>query len=120
MFSDGGSKKIAWFVKTGDKTTEQHRDHAEIYLDKVSSEQSKYIALHVGIFWSIGTFLIKNGDSVKVMLDSKEMFEHLGNNHLIEDEFIQKRTEFINLLIKQRSLNVSYELIDAKENLATL
>ena len=119
IFSDGDSKKIAWLVKTADKITEQHRDHAEIYLDIVSPEQSKYIALHVGIFWSIGTFLIKNGDSVKVMLDSKEMFEHLEKNHLIEDEFIQKRTMFINLLIKQRSLDVSYELINVKDNLAT-
>ena len=119
LFSDGDSKKIAWLVKTADKITEQHRDHAEIYFDIVSPEQSKYIALHVGIFWSIGTFLIKNGDSVKVMLDSKEMFEYLEKNRLIEDEFIQKRTMFINLLIKQRSLDVSYELINVKDNLAT-
>lgn len=119
LFCDGDSKKIAWLVKTGDKITEQYRDHAEIYLDIVSPEQSKYIALHVGIFWSIGTFLIKNGDSIKVMLDSKEMFDHLENNYLIEDEFIEKRTMFIKLLIKQRSLDVSYELINAKENLAT-
>lgn len=119
LFFDGNSKKIAWVVKTGNKITEQYRDHAEIYLDVVSSEQSKYIALHVGIFWSIGTFLIKNADSVKVMLDSKEMFDHLGKNRLVDDEFIQKRTEFIKLLIKQRSLDVSYELINTKENLAT-
>ena len=119
LFSDGDSKRISWLVRTGDKIIEQYRDHAEIYLDIVSPQQSKYIALHVGIFWSIGTFLIKNGDSVKIMLDSKEMFEHLKKNNLVEDEFIQKRIEFIKLLIKQRNLDVSYELINAKENLAT-
>ena len=119
LFSDGDSKRISWLVRTGDKIIEQYRDHAEIYLDIVSPQQSKYIALHVGIFWSIGTFLIKNGDSVKIMLDSKEMFEHLKKNNLVEDGFIQKRIEFIKLLIKQRNLDVSYELINAKENLAT-
>ncbi|RDJ32646.1 MAG: hypothetical protein DWQ18_06625 [Crenarchaeota archaeon] len=119
LFCDGDAKKIAWLVKTGEKITKQYRDHAEIYLDIVSPEQSKYIALHVGIFWSIGTFLIKNGDSIKVMLDSKEMFEHLEKNNLVKDEFIEKRTMFIKLLIKQRNLDVSYELINAKENQAT-
>jgi len=56
------------------------RVHAQRYFDKVSVERSKYIALHVGIFWSIGNFIIKNGDKVRVMLDLKSMFELLAEN----------------------------------------
>jgi len=56
------------------------RVHAQCHLDKVSVERSKYRALHVGIFWSIGNFIIKNGDKVRVMLDLKSMFEHLAEN----------------------------------------
>lgn len=89
---------------------EQTRDHIEMYLDKITDEQSKYIALHVGIFWCIGTFRIKNEDSVNVMIDSKTMFEHLANGNLTSDEFIKNRTSFINQLINQRKLKINYKL----------
>ena len=72
-----------------------------MYFEKVTDEQSKYIALHVGIFWCIGTFRIKNEDTVNVMLDSKTMFENLANGITINDEFIKNRMSFINQLINQ-------------------
>lgn len=98
---------------------EQYREQAEIYLDKVSVEQSKYIALHVGMFWCIGTFIIKNGDTVKIMLDSKTMYDHLSSNTVSSDSFIETRTGFIKQLIDQRKLVIKYELISPVQNIAT-
>ena len=60
FYSDGNQKKIAWVIQTNDIAIEQLRDHADIYLDRITDEQSRYIALHVGVFWGIGKFIIKN------------------------------------------------------------
>ena len=118
MFANGNLKKISWIIKTGDSIDEEIREHVEQYLDKVTPEQSKYIAIHVGIFWSIGRFIIKNEDTVNVMLDSEKMFEHLSQKKDSPDEFIQNRTWFLNELIHQRKLKVHYHLINPEENLA--
>lgn len=119
LFSDGNAKGISWIIQTGESKVEQKREHADLYVDKVTDEQSKYIALHVGIFWCIGTFRIKNGDKINVMLDLKLMYEHLENKSKIFDDFIEARTDFINQLIAQRKLDIHYHLIDSKENLAS-
>ena len=50
-------------IQSKEVTEEEDRDHVDEYLDKVTDEQSKYIALHVGIFWGIGRFVIQNEDS---------------------------------------------------------
>ena len=118
-FFDGNQKQISWVIQNEKTTVEQYREHAENYLDKVSVEQSKYIALHVGIFWSIGRFIIKNGDTVKIMLDLKKMYEHLSNNTASTDSFIETRTGFIKQLIEQRKLVIKYELIKHEQNIAT-
>ena len=118
-FSDGNTKRISWVVKTGDTVIEEERVHTDIYLDKVSDEQSKYIALHAGIFWSIGRFIIKNEDTVKIKLDSKSMFEHLAKERQNLNTFIQVRTRFIKQLLEQRKLKIEYQLIDSKDNLAS-
>ena len=118
FFFDGNQKKIAWVIKTENDVKSQSRDHAEIYLDKVSSEQSKYIALHVGIFWCIGVFIIKNADSVNVMIDTDSIFNHLNNKEEQSDSFIDKRTKFIEQLIDQRSLQIKYHKISKSENQA--
>jgi len=97
----------------------QFREHAEMYLDKVNQEQSKYVALHVGLFWGIGTFTIKNNDTIKIMIDSKSMYENLANNLGIYDQFINIKKNYIKKLIEQRKLKVSYHIIDSKENSAT-
>ena len=118
-FSDGNTKRISWVVKTGDKVIEEERAHVDIYLDKVNDEQSKYIAIHAGIFWSIGRFIIKNEDTVKIMLDSKSMFEHLAKEEQNLNAFIQARTRFLKQLSEQRKLKIEYQLIDSKDNPAS-
>ncbi len=118
-FSDGNQKRISWVVQNYETEVAQYREQSEIYLDKISVEQSKYIALHVGIFWCIGTFIIKNGDTVKIMLDSKTMYDHLFNNTISSDSFIETRTGFIKQLIDQRKLVIKYELINPVQNIAT-
>lgn len=119
LYSDGNEKKISWIIKTGESTEQEERIHVDEYMDKVTNEQSKYITLHVGIFWGIGRFVIKNGDIVDVMLDSKSMYEHLNNDAEISDEFIEKRTWYMRELIKQRKLKIRYHLIEHKDNLAS-
>jgi len=84
----------------------------------VTNVQSKYVALHVGLFWGIGVFIIKNEDSIKIKLDEKVMYDHFISNSKIEDEFIEKRIQFIRQLIKQRKLKIGFELIDSNKNLA--
>lgn len=118
FYCDGTQKKISWVIQTKNNTIDQQRDHADIYLDKVTEEQSKYIALHVGIFWSIGRFIIKNQDTVNVMLDSKSMFDHLTGKKENTDSFIQTRTIFLNQLVDQRKIKLEYELINSYDNLA--
>jgi len=118
-FSDGNQKRISWVIQNEKTDVEQYREQAENYLDIVSVEQSKYIALHVGIFWCIGTFIIKNGDIVKIMLDSKTMYDHLSNSNASTDFFIERRAGFIKQLIAQRKLVIKYELIEPEQNIAT-
>ena len=119
LFFDGNTKRISWVIQTNKSVIEQKRKHAEIYLDKITNQQSKYIGLHVGLFWGIGIFIIKNQDVVKVAIDDNSIFEHLSTNQKSHDEFIEKRTYFIRQLIEQRKLKVHYELITADKNLAT-
>ncbi len=118
LFFDGNTKRISWVIQTNNSVIEQKREHADIYLDKVTNQQSKYMGLHVGLFWGIGTFIIKNQDTVKVAIDDNSIFEHLSTNQKSHDEFIEKRTSFIRQLIEQRKLKVHYELITADKNLA--
>ena len=120
FYADGNSTKISWLVDTNGKVASQQREHAQLYYDKVSDIQSKFIALHVGLFWSIGTFVIKNKDSIEITLDQKEMFDHLSSNKIIDDEFIKKRTGFINQLINQRQLEIKYTLESPEKNLAKI
>jgi len=118
-FFDGNKKRISWVIQNEKTNIEQYREHAENYLDLVSVEQSKYIALHVGIFWCIGVFIIKNGDIIKIMLDSESMYDHLSNNTASTDTFIEIRNGFIKQLIDQRKLVIKYELITPEQNIAT-
>ena len=91
-----------------------------MYKDKVTDLQSKYIALHVGLFWAIGVFIIKNEDTVKVKMDKKIMHEHLESDLKPHDELIQKRIQFIRQLIKQRNLKTEFEVIEERQNLAKI
>jgi len=94
------------------------RTHVDLYKNKVTALQSKYISLHIGLFWGIGVFLIKNEDTVKIKLDEKIMFDQITSNLEINDELIEKRIQFVRQLIKQRKLKIQFELIDKCDNLA--
>jgi hypothetical protein len=118
LFFDGNTKRISWVIQTNNSIIEQKREHVDIYLDKVTSQQSKYVRLHVGLFWGIGTFIIKNQDLVKIAIDDNNMFNHLSTNQKRYDEFIEKRVHFIKQLIEQRRLKIQYELITTDKNLA--
>ena len=118
FYSDGNAKRVSWLIQTNDSIVDQNREHVDIYKDKISNVQSKYVALHIGLFWGIGVFVIKNEDHLKIKLDDKIMFEQLTANLKIKDEFIQNRIKFINQLIAQRKLKIEFELILQKNNLA--
>ena len=110
FYSDGNSTKISWVIQTEGSSVEQSREHVEIYKNKITDLQSKYVALHIGLFWGIGVFIIKNKDSLKIKIDEKIMFDQLNGNEKVDDEFIQNRIKFINQLITQRKLKIQYEL----------
>jgi len=103
-------------IQTKDSKIEQKREHADIYLNKVSILQSKYIAMHVGLFWGIGRFIINNKDSITIKIDTQIMFDHFSKNEKSSDELISTRTHFIDQLIDQRKLKIIYELIDSEKN----
>lgn len=118
FYSDGNAKKISWIIESDNSRVEQNRNHVDIYKDKVTDLQSKYVALHIGLFWGIGVFIIKNQDSIKIKIDDKIMFNQFTTNAKIEDKFIQKRIQFIKQLVKQRKLEIQFESIGTEENLA--
>ena len=118
FYSDGNAKKVAWVIQTGYSKVNQNRNHVDIYKDKVTDLQSKYIALHIGLFWGIGVFIIKNDDTIKIKFDDETMFNQFTSNSKIEDGFIQKRMPFIKQLVKQRKLEIQFELISIDKNLA--
>jgi hypothetical protein len=62
FYSDGNANEIIWIIQTKDSIIEQNRKHVEIYKNRISNLQSKYVALHIGLFLGIGVFKIKNGD----------------------------------------------------------
>jgi hypothetical protein len=119
FFFDGNSREIAWVIQTNDSTVEQKREHPDIYMNKVTIQQSKYIAMHVGLFWGIGRFIINNEDSVIIKIDNKTMFGEFSRNEILSDELIKTRIHFITQLMNQRKLKINYELVDNEENLAS-
>ena len=44
-------------------------------LNITNYEESKFVALHVGIYWGLGVYIIKDNDQVNVMCDSKMVYE---------------------------------------------
>ena len=124
IFLDGTKTKFSWIIQTGEQVKKEFRIHPPAYysgykLDIKNDEQSKFIALHAGIYWSVGVYTIKDGDTVDVMCDSKKMYDILSLKHEISDQIINDKIHFINLFIKQRKLVVNYHLIDSDKNLAS-
>ena len=119
LYSDGDLRKISWIIQTSQTVISQNRKHTENYKDKITKIQSKYVALHVALFWGIGTFNIKNEDSIKIKLDEEIMYQQLKMKIPIRDEFIKNKIKFIENFIKQRKLKVEFEKINFEKNLAT-
>ena len=118
FYFNGDANNISWVIQTDDLIVRQNRRHAEIYKNKVTNIQSKYVALHVGIFWGVGMFIIKNRDSVKIAIDEKMMYEHFTSHSKIEDDFILEKMRFIKQLIMQRELKIKFQIIDSNENIS--
>ncbi len=119
FYSDGNADEISWIIQTDDSIIEQSREHVNIYKNKISELQSKYVALHIGLFWEIGVFRIKNEDRVKIKLDEKMMYKQLNADLKIKDEFIANRIKFIKQLTMQRKLKMQFEMIKEKDNMAS-
>ena len=120
FYFDGDAAKISWKIKTEESTAAQSREHVDMYKNKVTDIQLKYIALHVGLFWGIGVFIIKNEDSITIKIDEEKMYEYLTDKKEIPDEFVKKRTQFIKQLIHQRKLKIKYELADPNGNITKI
>ena len=118
LYFDGNLKKISWVILTESQEVTQSRVHVEKYKDKITKIQSKYVALHIALFWGIGTFNIKNEDDVKIKLDEEVMFDQLNSKTKINDEFIENKIKFIQSFIKQRKLRVDFEKITNENNLS--
>ncbi len=119
LYLDGNFNNISWVIQTNETIVPQSRKHTENHKNKITKIQSKYIALHVALFWGIGTFIIKNEDIIKIKLDEKIMYEQLKLKIMTDDDFIKNKIKFIQMFIKQRKLKVEFEIINLENNLAT-
>ena len=124
IFFDGNVKEYSWSIKTNDKVADQIREHPPAFrsggkLDIKNNEESRFVALHVGIYWGLGVNIIKNNDVVNVMCDSKIMFEIMTGAEKIDNNIINDKVYFINQLTNLRKLKLNYQLIESKENIAT-
>ena len=118
FYSVGDAEKISWAIKSNNILKIQSRDHIEEYKNKVTNIQSNFVALHVGLFWAIGVFIVKNEDTITIKLEDEAMIRNLKSELNTDDEFIKNRIRFINQLITQRKFKVEFQLIKPEENLA--
>ena len=118
LYSDGDAYRISWVVRTGQKDIVQRRNQASMYKGAVSKIQAKFMALHVGLFWSVGVFAIKKRDHVHLMIDSNTMRSYLEDG--TDDNFIGHRIRFVNVLIEQKDLSVDIQSIEPAQNAALL
>jgi len=124
LFFDGNLKEYSWSIKTGKEIKNQSREHPAAYLSggklKIKNkEESRFVALHVGIYWGLGVFIIKEFDKIHVMCDSKEMHGILIQHHKTLNQIIDDKIHFINQLVGHRNLKLEYRLIDPTKNIAT-
>jgi len=124
LFFDGNLKEYSWSIKTGKEIINQIREHPAAYLsggklDIKNKEESRFVALHVGIYWGLGVFIMKDFDKIHVMCDSKEMYEILIQQHKTENQIIDDKIHFINQLVGHRNLKLEYRLINPTKNIST-
>ena len=91
LYLDGNVEKNSWVIQTNESVISQTRIQTENYKDKITKTQSKYVALHVALFWGIRTFNIKNKDSIKIKLDEKITYQQLKIQISIQDEFLKNK-----------------------------
>jgi len=109
LFFDGNLKEYSWSIKTGEGVVNQIREHPPAYLsggklEIKDNKESRFVALHVGIYWGLGVFIIKDFDKIHVMCDSKEMYEILIQQHKTSNQIIDDKIHFINQLVGHRNL----------------
>jgi len=124
LFIDGNVKEYTWTIKTGKNLAEQIRTHPPAYmsggkLDVKAVEESKFIALHIGIYWGLGVFIINDHDQVNVMCDSKTMYKIFTQREKSDNQIINDKVHFINQLTELRKIKMNFQLIDTRENLST-
>ena len=123
LYFDGTLTEYSWSIKTENKIVNQIREHPPAYLsggklDVNDKQQYKCIAIHVGIYWGLGVFIIKDYDVVNVMCDSEEIRDLMTQNRKIDDQIINDKIHFINQLTEHRNLKINYEVIKSESNLA--
>ena len=124
LFFDGNLKEYSWSIKTGKEIINQIREHPPAYLsggklEIKNKEESRFVALHVGIYWGLGVFFIKEFDKIDVMCDSKEMYKILIKRHKTLNQIIDDKIHFINQLVGHRNLKLEYHLIEPAKNIST-
>ena len=124
LFFDGNLKEYSWSIKTGKEIINQIREHPAAYLsggklDIKNKEESRFVALHVGIYWGLGVFIIKDFDKINIMCGSKEMYKILMQQHKTLNQIIDDKIYFINQLVDHRNLKLEYHLIEPTKNIAT-
>jgi len=124
LFFDGNLKEYSWSIKTEKEVVSQIREHPPAYLsggklEIQNKEESRFVALHAGIYWGLGVFIIKDFDKIHVMCDSKEMYEILIQQHKTLNQIIDDKIHFINQLVDHRNLKLEYHLIEPTKNIAT-
>jgi len=124
IFFDGNTKEYSWSIKTEDDIADQIRKHPPAFrsggkLNITNYEESKFVALHVGIYWGLGVYIIKDNDQVNVMCDSKMVYETFTKGKKSDNQIINDKIHFINQLTDHRKLKMKFQLINTKENLST-
>ncbi|MDI1495924.1 MAG: hypothetical protein K8823_1232 [Cenarchaeum symbiont of Oopsacas minuta] len=108
IYAAGDGQHIVWAHKdmTGVQTALESRQHALTY-HGCHDEESTYVAVHVGLFWCIGTFRIKNGEYARIVTTPKRA-PSLCTQSKSSSRIIAEKTHFISELIKKRSIKISY------------
>ena len=124
LFFDGTVKKYSWSIRTGDEIVNQIREHPPAYLsggklNVKDSTESKFIALHVGIYWGLGVFIIKDYDAVNVMCTSNDMYQILSHISSTDNQIINDKVHFVEQLTNHRNLKINYQITQQENNLAT-
>ena len=124
LFLDRTGKNYSWSIRTGDEIVNQIREHPPAYLsggklNVKDSTESKFIALHVGIYWGLGVFIIKDYDTVNVMCTSNDMYQILSHISSTDNQIINDKVHFVEQLTNHRNLKINYQITQQENNLAT-